>query len=187
MNLWARLEAIVGAEQRVKQIAKDIVEHFEKREQAQENEGGKAMIVAMSRRIAIDLYKQIVVLRPDWHSDDLMDGKIKVVMTGSSSDPSNWQPFIGTKANRETLAKRMKDRNDELKLVIVRDMWLTGFDVPSMHTMYIDKPMSGHNLMQAIARVNRVFKEKQGGLVVDKTAKAVDIVMEQTKLMCQNG
>ncbi|NLK49378.1 MAG: type I restriction endonuclease subunit R, partial [Candidatus Cloacimonetes bacterium] len=164
---WARLEAIVGTEQRVKQIAKDIVGHFEKREQAQENEGGKAMIVAMSRRIAIDLYKQIVELRPDWHSDDLMSGKIKVVMTGNSSDPSGWQPFIGTKANRETLAKRMKDRNDELKLVIVRDMWLTGFDVPSMHTMYIDKPMSGHNLMQAIARVNRVFKEKQGGLVVD--------------------
>lgn len=164
---WARLEAIVGAEQRVKQIAKDIVEHFEKREQAQENEGGKAMIVAMSRRIAIDLYKEIVRLRPEWHSDDLMSGKIKVVMTGSSSDPAEWQPFIGTKAGRETLAKRMKDRNDELKLVIVRDMWLTGFDVPSMHTMYIDKPMSGHNLMQAIARVNRVFKDKQGGLVVD--------------------
>jgi type I restriction enzyme R subunit len=164
---WARLEAIVGAEQRVKQIANDIVAHFEKREQAQENEGGKAMIVAMSRRIAIDLYKQIVELRPDWHSDDLMSGKIKIVMTGSSSDPADWQRFIGTKANRETLAKRMKDRNDELKLVIVRDMWLTGFDVPSMHTMYIDKPMSGHNLMQAIARVNRVFRDKQGGLVVD--------------------
>lgn len=164
---WARLEAIVGAEQRVKQIAKDIVEHFEKREQAQENEGGKAMIVAMSRRIAVDLYKQIVALRPEWHSDDLMSGKIKVVMTGSSSDPEDWQPFIGTKASREALAKRMKDRNDELKLVIVRDMWLTGFDVPSMHTMYVDKPMSGHNLMQAIARVNRVFKDKQGGLVVD--------------------
>lgn len=164
---WARLEAIVGAEERVKQIAKDIVEHFEKRDEAQENEGGKAMIVAMSRRIAIDLYKQIIKLRPDWHSDDLMKGKIKVVMTGSSSDPAEWQPFIGTKASRETLAKRMKDKNDELKLVIVRDMWLTGFDVPSMHTMYIDKPMSGHNLMQAIARVNRVFKDKQGGLVVD--------------------
>lgn len=164
---WARLEAVVGSEQRIKQIAKDIVEHFEKREQAQENEGGKAMIVAMSRRIAIDLYRQIVSLRPEWHSDDLMAGKIKVVMTGSSSDPAYWQPYIGTKANRETLAKRMKDKNDELKLVIVRDMWLTGFDVPSMHTMYIDKPMSGHNLMQAIARVNRVFKDKQGGLVVD--------------------
>ncbi|MCR6545687.1 type I restriction endonuclease subunit R [Dehalobacterium formicoaceticum] len=164
---WARLEAIVGTHERVKLIAKDIVEHFEKREQAQENEGGKAMVVAMSRRIAIDLYKEIVDLRPDWHSDDLMKGKIKVVMTGSSSDPSDWQPFIGTKANRETLAKRMKDRGDELKIVIVRDMWLTGFDVPSMHTMYIDKPMQGHNLMQAIARVNRVFKDKQGGLIVD--------------------
>ena len=164
---WARLEAIVGANERIKQIAKDIVEHFEKREQAQENEGGKAMIVAMSRRIAIDLYQEIVAIRPDWHSDDLMSGKIKVVMTGSSSDPVDWQAFIGTKTNRETLAKRMKDKNDELKLVIVRDMWLTGFDVPSMHTMYIDKPMRGHNLMQAIARVNRVFKDKQGGLVVD--------------------
>jgi len=164
---WARLEAIVGANERVKQIAKDIVEHFEKRDQAQENEGGKAMVVAMSRRIAIDLYKEIVALRPDWHSDDLMEGKIKIVMTGASSDPAEWQKFIGTKASRETLAKRMKDKNDELKLVIVRDMWLTGFDVPSMHTMYIDKPMQGHNLMQAIARVNRVFKEKQGGLIVD--------------------
>lgn len=164
---WARLEAIVGASERVKQIAKDIVEHFEKREQAQENEGGKAMIVAMSRRIAVDLYEEIVALRPDWHSDDLMAGKIKIVMTGASSDPPKWQKFIGTKATRETLAKRMKDKNDELKIVIVRDMWLTGFDVPSMHTMYIDKPMQGHNLMQAIARVNRVFKEKQGGLIVD--------------------
>ena len=164
---WARLEAIVGTNARVKQIAKDIVEHFEKREQAQENEGGKAMIVAMSRRIAIDLYKEIIAIRPDWHSDELMSGKIKIVMTGSSSDPADWQAYIGTKANRETLAKRMKDKKDELKLVIVRDMWLTGFDVPSMHTMYIDKPMQGHNLMQAIARVNRVFKDKQGGLIVD--------------------
>jgi len=164
---WARLEAVVGTHERIKQIAKDIVAHFEKREQAQEYEGGKAMIVAMSRRIAIEIYKEIVVLRPDWHSDDLMKGKIKIVMTGSSSDSLDWQPFIGTKFNRETLGARMKDRKDELKLVIVRDMWLTGFDVPSLHTMYIDKPMSGHNLMQAIARVNRVFKEKQGGLIVD--------------------
>lgn len=164
---WARLEAIVGANERVKRIAKDIVEHFEKREQSQENEGGKGMIVAMSRRIAIDLYKEITALRPDWHSDDLMSGKIKVVMTGSSADPADWQQFIGSKATRETLAKRMRDVKDELKLVIVRDMWLTGFDVPSMHTMYVDKPMSGHNLMQAIARVNRVFKNKQGGLIVD--------------------
>lgn len=128
---------------------------------------GKGMIVVMSRRIAIDLYKAIVELRPEWHSDDIDKGVIKVVMTGSSSDPKEWQPFIGTKATRERIAKRMKDNKDELKLVIVRDMWLTGFDVPSMHTMYIDKPMQGHNLMQAIARVNRVFREKQGGLIVD--------------------
>lgn len=164
---WARLEAIVGAEQRVKLIAKDIVEHFEKRQQSQETEVGKAMVVVMSRRIAIDLYKAIIELRPEWHSDDVEKGVIKVVMTGSSSDDKSWQPFIGTKATRERIAKRMKDNKDELKLVIVRDMWLTGFDVPSMHTMYIDKPMKGHNLMQGIARVNRVFREKQGGLVVD--------------------
>jgi type I restriction enzyme R subunit len=164
---WSRLEAIVGAEQRVKAIAKDIVEHFEKRLAAQETEVGKGMIVVMSRRIAIDLYKAIVELRPEWHSDDIDKGVIKVVMTGSSSYPKEWQPFIGTKATRERIAKRMKDNKDELKLVIVRDMWLTGFDVPSMHTMYIDKPMQGHNLMQAIARVNRVFREKQGGLIVD--------------------
>ena len=164
---WARLEAIVGTKERLEQIAKDVVEHFEKREESQEYEGGKAMIVAMSRRIAIDMYNAIVALRPEWHSDDLMKGKIKVVMTGASSDPPQWQKHIGTKASRETLSKRMKDRDDELKIVIVRDMWLTGFDVPSMHTMYIDKPMQGHNLMQAIARVNRVFKEKEGGLIVD--------------------
>ncbi|WP_410514049.1 type I restriction endonuclease subunit R [Paenibacillus sp. BR2-3] len=164
---WARLEAIVGAKDRIRKIAQDIVEHFEKREQAQVDDGGKGMIVAMSRRIAIDLYNEIITLRPEWHGDDVMSGKIKVVMTGSSSDPEDWQKHIGTKATRETLSKRMKDKSDELKLVIVRDMWLTGFDVPSMHTMYIDKPMSGHNLMQAIARVNRVFKDKQGGLVVD--------------------
>jgi len=164
---WSRLEAIVGAEQRVKAIAKDSVEHFEKRLAAQETEVGKGMIVVMSRRIAIDLYKAIIELRPEWHSDDIDKGVIKVVMTGSSSDPKEWQPFIGTKATRERIAKRMKDNKDELKLVIVRDMWLTGFDVPSMHTMYIDKPMQGHNLMQAIARVNRVFREKQGGLIVD--------------------
>ena len=164
---WARLEAVVGAESRVKIIAKDIVDHFEKRDQAQEYEGGKAMIVAMSRRIAVELYNAIHDLRPEWASDELTMGKVKIVMTGSSSDPLEWQTFIGNKATRETLAKRFKDKDDELKLVIVRDMWLTGFDVPSLHTLYIDKPMSGHNLMQAIARVNRVFKEKQGGLVVD--------------------
>lgn len=164
---WSRLEAIVGAEQRVKAIARDIVEHFEKRLEAQETEVGKGMIVTMSRRIAVDLYKAIVELRPEWHSEDIDKGVIKVVMTGSSSDPKEWQPFIGTKATRERIAKRMKDNKDKLKLVIVRDMWLTGFDVPSLHTMYIDKPMQGHNLMQAIARVNRVFREKQGGLIVD--------------------
>lgn len=161
---WARLEAIVGAEKRLKLIAKDIVDHFEKRNGAM---FGKAMIVAMSRRIAIALYKEMIALRPDWHSDDDDKGVIKIVMTGSSSDPEDWQPFIGNKKRREFLAKRMKDNNDELKIVIVRDMWLTGFDVPSMHSMYIDKPMKGHNLMQAIARVNRVFKDKPGGLIVD--------------------
>ncbi|ABZ85576.1 type i site-specific deoxyribonuclease, hsdr family [Heliomicrobium modesticaldum Ice1] len=164
---WSRLEAIVGADERIQVVARDIVEHFEKRQAAQETAVGKAMIVVMSRRIAVDLYHAIVTLRPEWHSDDLDRGVIKVVMTGGSADPKEWQPFIGTKATRDRLAKRMKDNDDELKLVIVRDMWLTGFDVPSMHTMYIDKPMGGHNLMQAIARVNRVFREKQGGLVVD--------------------
>lgn len=164
---WARLEAVVGADSRVKAIAKDIVDHFQRRDNAQEYEGGKALIVAMSRRIAVDLYNAICEIRPEWESSELNKGKIKVVMTGSSSDPLEWQNYIGNKTTRETLAKRFKDKNDELKLVIVRDMWLTGFDVPSLHTLYIDKPMSGHNLMQAIARVNRVFKEKQGGLIVD--------------------
>ncbi|KEO84268.1 type I restriction endonuclease subunit R [Tumebacillus flagellatus] len=161
---WARLEALAGAEKRVKLVARDLVNHFETRKGAMR---GKAMIVVMSRRIAIDMYKAITALRPDWHSDDDSKGKIKIVMTGSSSDPEDWQPFIGTKRRREFLAKRMKDTNDELEIVIVRDMWLTGFDVPSMNTMYIDKPMKGHNLMQAIARVNRVFRDKPGGLIVD--------------------
>lgn len=161
---WSRLEALAGAEQRVKKLAIDIVLHFENRQEAM---FGKGMIVVMSRRIAIDLYKEIVKLRPEWHSDDDKKGVIKIVMTGSSSDPDHWQPFIGNKKRREDLARRMKDNNDELKLVIVRDMWLTGFDVPSMSTMYIDKPMKGHNLMQAIARVNRVFRDKPGGLIVD--------------------
>lgn len=161
---WARLEALAGAEKRIKAIAKDMVAHYEQR---QEGMFGKAMIVVMSRRIAIDLYKAIVELRPDWHSDDDSKGKIKIVMTGTSSDPEEWQKFIGTKRRREYFAKRMKDLNDPLQIVIVRDMWLTGFDVPSMSTMYIDKPMKGHNLMQAIARVNRVFRDKPGGLIVD--------------------
>ena len=164
---WARLEAIVGSDSRIRNIAKDIVTHFENRQEAMETKVGKAMIVSMSRRIAIELYEEIVNVRPTWHSDDLNKGKIKVVMTGSSSDPEHWQQHIGNKQRREILSRRMKDNSDELELIIVVDMWLTGFDVPSMHTMYIDKPMQGHNLMQAIARVNRVFREKQGGLVVD--------------------
>ncbi|GAB1810769.1 type I restriction endonuclease subunit R [Priestia megaterium] len=161
---WSRLEAISGAQSRVQKMAKDIIYHYEEREKAM---FGKSMIVVMSRRIAIDLYKEIIKLCPEWHSDDDNKGVIKIVMTGSSSDPVEWQPFIGNKKRREFLARRMKDNDDPLKIVIVRDMWLTGFDVPSMNTMYIDKPMKGHNLMQAIARVNRVFKDKPGGLVVD--------------------
>lgn len=161
---WSRLEALVGAEQRLQKLAADMVNHFESRQDAM---FGKSMIVVMSRRIAIDLYQEIIKLRPEWHSDDDKKGVIKIVMTGTSSDPEHWQPFIGNKKRRDDLARRMKDINDELKIVIVRDMWLTGFDVPSMHTMYIDKPMKGHNLMQAIARVNRVFRDKPGGLIVD--------------------
>ncbi|RSL29703.1 type I restriction endonuclease subunit R [Salibacterium salarium] len=161
---WARLEAIAGAESRMKRLAKDMVDHYERRQEAMD---GKAMAVVMSRRIAIDLYREITRLRPDWHSDDDDKGVIKVVMTGNSSDPEDWHKYTGNKRHRDYLAKRMKDNNDPLKIVIVRDMWLTGFDVPSLHTMYIDKPMKGHNLMQAIARVNRVFRDKPGGLVVD--------------------
>ena len=161
---WTRLEAIVGSPNRIKKLAEDIVNHYEEKSKAID---GKAMVVCMSRKICVDLYEQIVTLRPSWHSDDDTKGKIKVVMTGSAADNERLQSHIGGKQRRDTLAKRMKDNNDELKIVIVRDMWLTGFDVPSMHTMYIDKPMHGHNLMQAIARVNRVFKEKSGGVVVD--------------------
>ncbi len=161
---WARLEAMVGSEKRVSLIAKDVVEHFEARLGAID---GKGMFVAMSRRIAVELYEEIIKLRPSWHSDDLDKGSIKIVMTTSPSDPATWRKHLYTKKQRESLAKRMKDPKDELKFVIVRDMWLTGFDAPSMHTMYLDKPMKGHGLMQAIARVNRVYKDKQGGLVVD--------------------
>lgn len=161
---WSRIEALAGAKPRVEALAKDIIQHFETRQQAMK---GKGMIVTMSRRIAVDLYDEIIRLKPEWHSDDDDKGVIKVVMTGSSSDPASFQRHIGPKKRRNLLEKRMKDVNDELQLVIVRDMWLTGFDVPSMHTMYIDKPMKGHNLMQAIARVNRVFKDKPGGLIVD--------------------
>ena len=161
---WSRVEALVGAEDRLNMVAADLVEHFESRVEAMD---GKAMIVCMSRRICIGLYDAITAIRPDWHSADDDKGKIKVVMTGSASDPVAWQQHIGNKARRDLLAKRAKKADDELKLVIVRDMWLTGFDAPSMHTMYVDKPMKGHGLMQAIARVNRVFKDKPGGLIVD--------------------
>ncbi len=161
---WAQLEAIVGTEKRLKLIAQDIVTHFEQRLEALD---GKAMVVCMSRRICIELYRELVRLRPDWHREEDDKGQIKVVMTGSASDPPAWQPHIRTKSQREALAKRFRDPGDSLCLVLVRDMWLTGFDAPSLHTMYVDKPMRGHGLMQAIARVNRVFRDKPGGLVVD--------------------
>jgi len=161
---WSSVERLVGAPPRLEKVADDIVKHFESRLEALE---GKGMIVCMSRAICVELYKLIVTLRPDWHSEDDKSGAVKVVMTGSASDPLDWQRHIGNKARRDLLAKRARDASDPLKLVIVRDMWLTGFDAPSMHTMYIDKPMRGHGLMQAIARVNRVFKDKPGGLVVD--------------------
>jgi type I restriction enzyme R subunit len=161
---WAQLEAIVGAEKRLRLVARDIVEHFEKRLEALD---GKAMIVCMSRRICVELYRELVRLRPDWAHDDDDKGAIKVVMTGSASDPTDWQPHIRNKPRREALANRFRDPADPLRMVLVRDMWLTGFDAPSLHTMYIDKPMRGHGLMQAIARVNRVFRDKPGGLVVD--------------------
>lgn len=161
---WSRIEALAGSEKRIKLIAQDIVSHLEARLDAMP---GKAMAVCMSRRICVDLYNAIIELRPDWHSDDDKKGAVKIVMTGSASDPVEWQSHIGSKTRRENLAKRARDPDDELKLVLVRDMWLTGFDAPCMHTMYIDKPMKGHGLMQAIARVNRVFKDKPGGLIVD--------------------
>lgn len=161
---WAALEAVVGAEKRIKLVAQDIVEHFERRQEAMQ---GKAMIVCMSRLICFDLYNAIVTLRPEWHNPDDKEGAIKIVMTGSASDPLPWQEHIRNKAGREALANRFKDARDPFKIVIVRDMWLTGFDAPSLHSMYVDKPMRGHGLMQAIARVNRVFKDKPGGLVVD--------------------
>jgi len=161
---WAQLEKIVGAEKRIKLVARDIVDHFEKRLEAME---GKAMLVCMSRRICVDLYREIAALRPDWHGEDDEEGLMKVVMTGSAPDPVDWQPHIRNKQRREVLANRFRDPKDSFKVVIVRDMWLTGFDAPSLHTMYVDKPMRGHGLMQAIARVNRVFRDKPGGLVVD--------------------
>ncbi|OEF85302.1 type I restriction endonuclease subunit R [Vibrio splendidus] len=161
---WATLEKLVGAEPRIEQVAKDLVEHFTTRTSTFP---GKAMIVSMSREICVDLYNAIVATKPEWHHPDTDKGAIKIVMTGSASDKEKMQPHIHDKKTKKLFEKRYKDTNDELQLVIVRDMWLTGFDAPCCHTMYIDKPMKGHNLMQAIARVNRVFKDKPGGLVVD--------------------
>ena len=161
---WATIEALVGSKERLALVAKDLVAHFEDRIAALD---GKAMVVSMSRRIAVALYDEIIKLRPDWHSTDDAVGALKIVMTGAASDPAAWQQHIGNKARRDLLAKRARDPNDPLKLVIVRDMWLTGFDAPCMHTMYVDKPMQGHGLMQAIARVNRVFRDKPAGLIVD--------------------
>lgn len=169
---WTQLEALIGGKQRVQNIAADIVGHFTQRQEVFQ---GKGMIVSMSRRIAAELYNAIIAIKPEWHSDDLKKGKIKVIMTSASSDGPELAKFHTTKEQRRMLAERMKDPNDELELVIVRDMWLTGFDAPSMHTLYIDKPMKGHNLMQAIARVNRVYKDKPGGLIVDYLGIASDL------------
>ena len=169
---WTQMEALIGSERRIKNIAQDIVSHFDAR---QEVFAGKGMVVSMSRRIAAELYEAIIKLKPEWHADDLNKGVIKVVMTASSSDGPQLAKHHTTKQQRKMLAERMKDDDDELKLVIVRDMWLTGFDAPSMHTLYIDKPMKGHNLMQAIARVNRVHGDKPGGLVVDYLGVASDL------------
>ena len=169
---WAQLEAVVGSDKRLALVAKDIVDHFEKRLEAMD---GKAMIVCMSRRICVELYREIVKLRPQWDGADDEHGALKVVMTGSASDPADWQPHIRNKPRREALANRFRDSKDPFKIVLVRDMWLTGFDAPCLHTMYIDKPMRGHGLMQAIARVNRVFKDKPGGLVVDYLGLAQEL------------
>ena len=181
---WSRLEKLVGAKPRIEQVAADLVEHFEART---ESIDGKAMIVAMSRDICVHLYDAIVELRPDWHDTDPNKGAIKIVMTGSASDRKLLQPHIYTRQTKKKLEKRFKDINDPLKLVIVRDMWLTGFDVPCCHTMYIDKPMKGHNLMQAIARVNRVFKNKQGGLVVDYIGIASELKASTENLYRRQG
>ena len=204
---WAALEALVGDPKRIEVIAKDLVEHFEKRLEAMD---GKAMVVCMSRRICVDLYDAIVKLRPDWHDEDDEKGQIKIVMTGSASDKPDWQQHIRNKPRRKRLAGRFKDAKDPFRMVLVRDMWLTGFDAPCLHTMYVDKPMRGHGLMQAIARVNRVFRDKPGGLVVDylgladqlkralatytesggkgspsiDTAEAIAVMMEKYEICC---
>ncbi len=169
---WAQLESVVGADNRIKQIADDIVAHYEAR---LEQLDGKAMVVCMSRRICVELYRELVNLRPDWEDEDDTKGQIKVVMTGSASDPLDWQKHVRSKNARETLGNRFRNTDDIFRVVLVRDMWLTGFDAPSLHTMYVDKPMQGHNLFQAITRVNRVFKDKPGGLVVDYLGLANDL------------
>jgi type I restriction enzyme, R subunit len=169
---WTALEKVVGAEPRIKQVAADLVAHFEERSKAQSR---KAMVVAMSRDICVHLYNAIIALRPEWHDEDPEKGVVKVVMTGSASDKPLLRPHIYSKLVKKRLEKRFKDPEDPMRLVIVRDMWLTGFDAPCVHTMYVDKPMKGHNLMQAIARVNRVFRDKQGGLVVDYIGIANDL------------
>ena len=169
---WAQLEAVVGAESRLELVAKDIVDHFEQRTEVL---AGKAMIVCMSRRICVDVYRQLAKLRPDWLHEDDANGAMKVVMTGAASDPPDWQPHIRNKARREALARRFRDPEDAFQIAIVRDMWLTGFDAPSLHTMYVDKPMRGLALIQAITRVNRVFKDKPGGLVVDYLGLATEL------------
>ena len=161
---WAAIEAVVGTEKRIKAVAKDLIEHFEARQQGMV---GKGMIVCMSRRICVELYRELTALRPKWHSDDDQKGSLKVIMTGDATDPFEWQQHIRNKQRRTAIGERFKDPKDPLELVIVRDMWLTGFDVPCLHTMYVDKYMHAHGLMQAIARVNRVFRDKPGGLVVD--------------------
>ena len=169
---WSTLESLAGASERLDELAALIVDHFEKRQQAI---SGKGMIVCMSRRICVELYNRITKLRPAWHDPADDKGKLKVVMTGSASDPQTYQPHLRNKQGMDNLAKRYRDPGDDFQLVIVRDMWLTGFDCPSMHTLYIDKPMHGHNLMQAIARVNRIFKNKPAGLVVDTIGIATDL------------
>jgi len=169
---WTRREAIVGNRQRVENVTRDLVAHFEERQKVFD---GKGLIVAMSRRICVELYDAIVAVRPEWHDKDDAKGAIKVIMTGSSADPQMMQPHIRSKEARKAIGERLKDPDDPLKLVIVRDMWLTGFDAPCLHTLYVDKPMKGHNLMQAIARVNRVYKDKPGGLVVDYIGIASDL------------
>ena len=181
---WAQQEVLVGAEPRLKQVAQDIVDHFAKRLEVLD---GKAMIVCMSRRICVELYQELVRLRPDWHGDEDGNGKLKVVMTGAASDPSDRQQHIRNKSRREALAKRFRDPEDHFQVVIVRDMWLTGFDAPNLHTMYVDKQMRGHGLMQTIARVNRVFKDKPGGLIVDYLGIAQELKQALTTYTNSGG